>query len=560
MSYEAGPAAATPSSSVVTLIGSAPATASGPGTVTFSYAVNTPDPLTAVTLQTHQDALLPALASPVTLDGTAIAAPNTVTPASPDIAVQLPTLAAGNHVITFAATTPSASAITSSTATLTFTDSAAPGATPLTSAPVTVAINEPDLTLHTIAASGLLSDTSTPATLRVGTLSDGFIEADVTNHGTTTPVTLLLNLPPDAVFGSAFTPDGNELICTANPTNAQHLSCPLGPIASGATAAGVFDVSTSANPPAGSSEPATVTAQVDGSGLTDSNLTDNATTTAISFIGAGHLSHTASTPPTKVTVGTTATIAVTVRNDGPQQAPNAVGLIALQNSDFSVVGFDGAQLPPDTLGTVGSSSGSTSSLSSGAGAASSPPAAVQSAAANASRLAALWPATRGHASTGRPAAQRQTVVRQSVLRQFATANASGSAASQTASTPSAAASSPGVVWNLGTLATGQSKTAHLTLKAIKPGAMQIAVLAFSDAGDPVCSNATSLQALVTAGCIQLLNLTATAAPLAVPHVAAAQPISPQLANTGAPTAVPTLLGVAMVLLGAFGVRIGRRRA
>lgn len=523
------------STATVTLTGSAPATATGPGTVDFRYSVATPDALTAVILQTAQDTLLPVQPGSVTLDGAPVPTVD-IQLAGQDLAIHIAALAAGTHVVAFSATVPTTAGITSSAATLTYLDVSAPGAGPVTSAPVTVAINEPDLVVHTTAFSGLLGDNTDPGTLRLGTLGAGAIEALVTNNGTAaTPATLELNLPPNTVFEGAGSADGSDINCTTDPTNAQHVSCPLGTLGRGGSAIVDIDLSTSDNPPVGTAESATISAQVTGTVLTDAHLADNSTVTTIDYIGAAHLSHRVTTPTTKITVGKTGTLTVTVTNDGPQAAPNTVGMIMLQNDDFAIVNFDGPQLPASLLDGASSGSGPGTATVSG------------------TAIAA------GSAFARRDSALRQ--LHAATMHRFA---ASGSPA------PTAAASaSPGVLWNIGSLAAGRSSTAHLTLKALKPGGMQIAVVALSDAGDPVCANAPTGQALVTAGCIQLVSLTAVAAPPptqpGVSHPLSGPSVGTRsggatLANTGSPATLPTVLGLAMVLIGAFALRLGRRRA
>jgi hypothetical protein len=101
----AGLMVAAPSASAATALtvtGSAPATAHGPGTVPFSYGLQVATELESVTVTTNQDAFLPADATSVTLDGAAVPATG-ITRTGGNLAIPLGPLATGAHTLTFAA-------------------------------------------------------------------------------------------------------------------------------------------------------------------------------------------------------------------------------------------------------------------------------------------------------------------------------------------------------------------------------------------------------------------------------------------------------------------------
>jgi hypothetical protein len=511
----------------VSLTGAAPATAIGPSSVLFRYTVSTPDDLTAVTMQTHQDALLPADPASVTLDGVAVPAAD-VTSAGNDLTIATATLATGDHVIAYQATVPTGAASTSSTATVSYTDAANPGGQPVTSAPVAIIINQPDLALQTTAFSGLLG-TGDPATLRLGTLSEGMIEADVVNHGATSGSnSLLIDLPAGAVFEDALPLGSNSANCALVAADPHQLSCAVGALAHNGTASVLILLTTEDAPPVGTSGIATITAQIDDTTLTDGTPSDNSTNTTIQFIGAAHLSYSMTATATKVTVGGKLTLTLTVHNSGPQDAPNAIALVAIENNTFQIVNFDGKQL---SLPGV-----------SGAGFGNSAGATIKAA----------------RSSLQRAAAQSAPTHRKLAL------DARAGSASPTASAPASGPdTSDGRLWDLGTLASGQSATAHLTLQAKRVGTMKFAFMAISDAGDPTCAAAQSDQDAIALGCLKELSLTSVAVkavtPISKVGESGASNGGGVLASTGSSPTAPAVLAVGLLLAGGLALRIGRRR-
>src|SRR5215471_7613168 len=113
----AGPAVA---ADPPTLTGSAPVAAHGPGMVRFTYTIDVTVGLDSAELATDQDALLPADAGSVTVDGTAVAR-SLITVSGGDLTIPLGTVAAGAHTAKFTARVPAApSAVTKSSADLSY--------------------------------------------------------------------------------------------------------------------------------------------------------------------------------------------------------------------------------------------------------------------------------------------------------------------------------------------------------------------------------------------------------------------------------------------------------
>ncbi len=339
----AGPASAIPP---VTMTGSAPATAHGPGTLTFTYTIVVPTGgITATTFTTAQDPALPALAQGVTLDGAAVPAGQiTPLPAPSDITVQLGALAAGSHTVTFDATVGTTTATTSSSAALTSSGG------PATSPAVVVALNQIDIA--TVQTPGIGEN----QTVFLGTGEDLYYGFDVQNIGYGAPGTQLvldlgtgLTLGPDGVF---LDEDGSPLACPATVGNPQQLVCDLGPLSHTTRSDDptvVIDLAAAADAPIGQTVAITATASPETGQGTDVNPANDSATGQLKFTGAADLTTTL-TPATKnVELGATTTVRLTVHNAGPQVAGQAVAVSFVTSDNIIVTGFSGNTTPPQGM-------------------------------------------------------------------------------------------------------------------------------------------------------------------------------------------------------------------
>lgn len=350
----AGPAFSLPSD---TITGSAPATAHGPGTITFSYDIELTATVDSASITTSQPAELPANATGVTLDGTPVPAAQISRPDSRDITVQvgaLPTdgLTAGSHTLTFtAAVSTGPSAATVSSATLNYTRTAVPGS--ITSADVPVAVNPPDLSVT------LTPDSGEDQVGLLGTGRDLDLLVDVANLGYGNPTsTLTVNLPTGLALGSAGVSrdaTGDQLSCTPSSGNPQLIHCALGQLAHGGDPTLDIDLTSTAAAPIGQIATVTVSANPDAGQGTDQNPTNNSASARLQFTGLARLSYTVAPAKTTVPLGGRTTVTLTIHNAGPQPAPSTLAFTVLIGSNFSIAGFTGRTGPPAESVTVGSS-------------------------------------------------------------------------------------------------------------------------------------------------------------------------------------------------------------
>jgi hypothetical protein len=346
----AGPAGAVPPA--VTLTGSAPAVAHGPGTVTFTYTAVVTSTIDTTTFLTHQDPALPALSTGVTLDGAAVPA-GQVIQVGGDIGVQvgadpLAGLTIGTHTITFTASVGTATATTSSTATLHWTASAV--ADEVTSAPVLVALNQIDI------ATTLTPDFDEDQTGFLGTGEEVWFGVDVQNVGYGAPDSQLvfdmgtgLALGPDGVFLDS---DESPLPCTVTTGNPQQLACDLGVLthaASNDDPTIYIDLIPTADAPIGQTVAITATASPKTGQGTDINPDNDSATAHLEFTGAAALTSTITPAAKTVQLGATTTVQLSVHNAGPQLAGDAVALSIVTGDNLTVTRFSGDSMPPSGM-------------------------------------------------------------------------------------------------------------------------------------------------------------------------------------------------------------------
>jgi hypothetical protein len=357
----AGPAQSLPPD---TITGSAPATAHGPGTITFSYDIELAAPVDSASITTQQPAELPANTTSVLLDGTPVPAAQISRPDPRDITVQvgaLPTdgLAAGSHTLSFtAAVSTGPAASTTSQATLNYTRTAVPGS--ISSANVPVAVNQPDL------AVSLTPDSGEDQVGLLGTGRDLDLLIDVANLGYGTPAsTLTVNLPTGLALGSAGVSrdaTGNQLSCTPASGNPQLIHCVLGQLPHSGDPTLDIDLTSTAAAPIGQVGTVTVSANPDAGQGSDQNPTNNSVSARVQFTGLARLSYTVTPAKTSVALGSRTTVTLTIHNSGPQPAPSTLAFTVLIGSNFSIAGFTGRTGPPAEPVTVGSAgSGGTPS-------------------------------------------------------------------------------------------------------------------------------------------------------------------------------------------------------
>ncbi len=520
-------ASAVPSDTLTSTTAASPVLTGSP--VTFRYTLTTAVPHTGASFLTHQDRLLPADIAAVTVDGTPVPQAQVSSVGVRDISFPLGTagaLPAGTHTVTFVAQpADTGNGATSSTAEADYTD----GSPATVSSPVAITVNQTDISVTQDAA-----DFPGAAPIGTGRVNGtGFL---VKNLGIGAPaVTLAVDVPAGAVFvPEASAEVANDpsaspspLSCAVDSSVANRYLCAVGPVdATGPGVLVLLGFTTTANPPVGSTVTVGVTAQLSDPALLDTNPADDLASGQLSFLGVAHLSPGISVTTHSVTVGTKTVVTLTLHNNGPQAGVGAVGIAALENTTFAIADFDGKTDDPNALLTVlgglGSSSGSGSASAS-------------------ALLARLSRANSAHAAQALAQAR-------STLHHFA-------AGLSSITTPGSAGSGSGdgVLWTPGTLAAGQTVTAHLTLKATAVGRSGVALVALSQSGDPACDLNSSTQP----SCVAITTLRAVA-PVAVAPTKASTGGS-ELANTGSPTGIPAGIGVGLIVLGAGALWLGRRR-
>jgi hypothetical protein len=354
---------------IVQIAGSAPAVVHWPGAVVFTYTISVPADIGTTAFTTHQAAALPASVSGATVDGVPVPAAQITQPSSVDLTIQTgaaPTdgLTAGVHTITFNASVAGGPAdSTSSTATLSWIEASVKAS--VTSAPVAVAVNQPDIAVSLTPPfdTGAL----VPVTGFVGTGMDAFLAVDVMNLGYGTPqTTLTITLPTGLVLGSGGVfrdVDGAPLSCTQIAPVPVQLSCALGilPHFTGADPTIGISLTTTANPPVGTVGTITVSAGPDASQGTDTNPANNSVSAPMKFTGVARLSSTITPAATRVQLARQTTVTVTLHNAGPQPAEETVAFIELVNDPpaatgeghFQATGFTGNTTPPPSLAGSG---------------------------------------------------------------------------------------------------------------------------------------------------------------------------------------------------------------
>ena len=483
------------------LLGTAPASAHGPGTVTFSYTITLPDPVDAVLFSTHQAAELPAATTGVLLDGAPVPAGQISRPTPDDIAVQAGPaasdgLAAGSHTLSFTATLTSlGSASTSSSATLAWSSGGIPGS--LTSAPVPVEVNPPDLAVTLTPGTG----EEQPSDL--GTGQDLDLQVDVANLGYGAPQsTLQLVLPAGMGLGAdgVSRDDGGALSCVPDSADPQHLTCSLGALQRLVDDDPTLDLdlTTAPNEPIGSVVPVRISASPDPGEGDDSDPTNNSVTAQVTYTGSAALSYTITPAAASVPLGGNTTVRLTVHNAGPQPAPSTVAFAVVVGEQFGILDFTGQTLPPPGARTVGR--GQLRQLT--------------------GRLVAHQP------DASAPA--RSAV------------DAAGSGGSA-------------VLWFAGDIPAGRSATATLTLHAHALGTARVGLIALSGAADPNCPDLDCDPPMVRVTVTEPLPVSPSGGGSVIGHSGGGG-----LADTGA-DAEPALLGIGLLLAGCGLVLLGRRR-
>jgi hypothetical protein len=392
--------------------------------------------------------------------------------------------------------------MTSSSVSVTYTT---PGSDPITidSAAVAVDINEPDIVLSYPPHSG--QDQVAP--LGTGQLAVLFILIGNDGYGEP-PTRLTIDLPAGLALGpdgATSNRDGWPLACTLVSTG--QLSCPLGRLAHNDFQPLTVQLTPTPAADPGTDGTLTLTATPDEG--VEQNPANNSQTATVHFTGTAHLELTLAPALSKVTVGKSTVVTVTVRNDGPQPADLVVAGLGLKDEHFSITGFDGNTTPPK------------------------------------SPVPNQKSATLKHVMPTRSPVPMQKLVSLS--------HATNNAAQDQNIQPDF------VEWFITALAPGQTATAHVIIRAASVGSTILVMGAFSTAGDPACDN--------TGGCFVALTLTAIAHAPTVNHPVTTQTSTPastptggtELANTG-PTPWPAdMLGIGMLLLGSAAVRLGRAR-
>jgi hypothetical protein len=498
---------------IVSVVGAA-AVPTQPGTDELTYTIAIGNgPIDAVVLHAHQPHGLSADPTGVVVDGSPAPA-GTVTQAGSGLTIRLGTgadatdggtLATGNHTVTFDFAVPALpTGAASAYAVLDYAANGNPHE--VRSTPVSLSI--PGLRLTKPNGSG------ENRILPLGTGLDGDFEAIMTNSGgdaasATLTITLPAGLTIDRGFGvyrdddyrSPSDTGGHRLDCTTPQDNV--VRCALGAVDAGANALLDIPVQAQKSAPVGEVGTFVVNALAD-SGL-DRSPSDNTVRGSVRFTGTAHL--VASLRPTrlKVVVGKTGKLVATVHNRGPNTALKALGLIALRNDRFSIVGFSGRQL------ALGGSSG-------------------------------MGMLARAHWGARSPGTSPTA-----------------------AATPSG---TPFVLWNVGTIAPGKSAKSTITLKAITKGSDELLLVAASVAGDPSCQSETQTANCRAAVFAQLTAVKAAPKPTkspgpthtTSPHAPSSHHSGPILADTGPTDAQSlTLFGTVSIVVGAALLVLGSAR-
>jgi hypothetical protein len=514
-------------------------TANDPQAPTFTYTITSDTAYTAASVVIDVGTLLGVPDGSVVVDG--VGQPSIIQSQSGVLTVPLPDGAANStQTIAYrAGSVNSSSATTQTQAVLSFTDAGHPSGTTITAAPVQLIINVPDL------AVSIPADFDLPSTLHLAPGDVVGLPVDVDNLAAgDPPSSLLLDLPSGlalegGVLDSTSTTD-SPTPCAAVTAVAGRVACPLGPVQLG-TPHEVFILLKSTS---GAVQNQTVTlavsAQPTDPTVVDTAQANNALTQQIKYVGAPKLITSISVPPQKVVVGQSTTLTVTIRNVGAGPVDAGAGVLLLENAHFAMTRFDGKVLDPDELSgdEVDSGSGSSSALAQQASLV--PPA---------SRAGALS----AEVTQGRRALA-QAVTKQAVTKQAVTPQAAVGGTGE-ADDPSAQR-----LWDISGLAPGATMTAHLSITAKSAGTDALLLLALSSPADAEClAGVTGATSPPTTPCSGEVSLRAVAAPIAPTTVkaAAAEPLLP---DTGARTGAPAALGLALLLMGALALRLGRRRA
>jgi hypothetical protein len=480
-----------------TLVGTGPAVAHSPQTVTFSYTMDVSDGGTGASFTTHQPLALPANTTGVTFDGAPVPDAQVTQPSAVDIAVALGVLPLspllpGTHTLTFTATVNgTAYSSASSTATLRY-QSVDTSLVAVMSAPVVTEVNQPDL------AVALTPDTGEDMVGFLGTAQDIELAVDVTNAGYGAPTsTLTITLPAGMALGKGGVSrdsDGSPLTCVQGGTP-QQIDCSLGALghSPGGDPTVLIDLTTAPNEPIGSVVPVTVSVAPDAGQGTDTNQANNSVTAQVQYTGSARLTTTITPAKKKVTLGKSTTVTLTVRNDGPQPAPSTIGFAVVVGDQFEITDFSGNTEPP----------------------------------------------------VAAPA--RVTAHKAQLLDTLPSAG----------STPPAAGGASGVLWWVGDIAPGQSVSATLTLRATQLGSSQIALFAVSGAADPNCPNFDCDPTQATLSVVAAVPVAPPASEPVTPPSPASGAVG-GLAATGASTR-PAVLGGSLLVIGCALLLLGRKR-
>jgi hypothetical protein len=482
-----------------------PVAAAPGGLVTMSYSITTDSAYTAASVVAVPSTSLTFVPGSVTVD--AVPQP-AITSAAGALTVPTPDEpAVATHVVTFEVTTSTTAQVaTVSAAAFRYTDTAHLTGNTINAAPVLV--NPPDLSIA-------VGPTGAPTDLKLGRGDAGDLGLAVSNHGAATPVTLSVTVPAGLVLiANVIGVDDTEVTCTASLAAPGQVSCSLGLVRPGTQLLLDVPLTTTASAAVGQNGAIGFAVTPTDPAITDATLSDNTVAVPFAIIASPHIVSTISTSKTKVTVGQKQTLTLTVHNDGPGTVDAGLGLVALENEHFAITAFDGkAPTGSSAAGALEKSASMT---------------------------------TLGHATE---VGNLATSIAAKAITQ--------------AAIPSATDQPDERLWDLGSLAPGQSIVAHLTVRAVSAGAMQLAIVPITSPGDPTC-DLTGDDFPTCAGLVSLRAVAAVVAPAApiAPVVHHSTPVAttPSLAATGSPSTLATLLALAMLLAGAAAIRLGRRRA
>jgi hypothetical protein len=508
---------------IVTLVGSAPAAVGAPDPAQFQYTITAPSALANVTFETQQAAGMPVQAATVRVDGAA-PGPGQVNAVAPvDVSVAIPTLTAGTHTITFAATVPTAPTNTSSAAKVTFEDAANPGSPSTVDAEaVPVAVNQPDLEVTVVGTRG---GAVVPKAVSLGTGSRAGLQVTVVNHGYGDAAPqVTFTLPAAArIADSAWITDDSYDDSVCQPASGA-VTCSLPRLPRDATALLFVDLTTSGTPPVGSTVPVTVTAGFTTPGVLDMNPADNSDDVQLTYAGIAHLATSVNPSSVRAKAGQTTSVTVSVKNDGPQQAPGTFAAICVEGV-FEITGFDGA----------------------------------------APATAALMEAKAASSASKAFLDHRHPLISAVGPTAFSDDSSGGC-----------------VLWEIGDLAAGQSVTTHVNVRGTSEGTDHLVAFPFSAAGDPACDTADTNEDALRGGCGASAVLTATgttsntktstgktsgttsavgtsATVTAAGSDQAVNAADPALAATGANPAPLAGIGVGMIGIGAAALAAASRR-